>query len=727
MNQIPEKISWDIPRFENHDDLAEPLRQGRLGDFQAKSDLASCLLPLLNALGWKRDLREIAEALPHFADALTVPELRNVLANLGYKTVRIPITLRDIDPRLMPCLFISEESGASVLLKATEEGLEIFDGYANLERTIQPGDVQGDMIVVVPGEQVEEEQEAREENWFGESFKRFKGLFLQLAGMSMMINFLALTTPIFVMTVYDRVIPNAAYETLAYLALGVSFIFLVDVSLKILRSRVVSYVAGRIERIIAASTFSKILRLPAQLTEGAPLGAQISRLREFDSIRDIFIGPFTTVVLEAPFTIIFLVTIAILGSWLAVIPLAMVILYVVMGFYLIPRLKDAVSKVGRARVKRHSYMVETAAEMRTIREAKAEAHWLDRYKSLSADVAYYQFKASQISYLFQNLSQAIMTLSALLTIVFGAYMVTQNILTIGALIAVMALIWRTLSPLQNAFLSLARYEQIKQAVKQINQMMSLKAEVRAIPKEKPVISRRLAGAVNMLRVSFRYRPNTEPALFSVSLAVKPGTFLSVTGPNGAGKTTLLRVIMGLQTPQAGQIVVDGMDIRQLDIQELRQSIGYVPQYSSFFHGSIAQNLRLANPVASDDDLKEALHMAGALDDVLSLPNGLETRMGDHVTGRVYRGLQQRLALARAYVKQAPILLLDEPAQALDEKGDKALMATLKRLKGNTTIIMVTHRPSHIRMSDELAVMSGGMILVKGEPEGVMAKLAGGTS
>ncbi len=717
--------SGTAPAFDSHDELAEPLRQGRLGDFQAKSDLASCLLPLLNAIEWRRDLREIAEALPHFANTLTLQEFRNVLARLGYKTISLSTDLSEVDPRLLPCLFVADSGGASVLLRAIGDEFRIFDGYASMERTVPAEGLSGTLYIISSEEHLKDQEEAKKENWVGEIFRRFRATIIQLAALTFTLNLLALMVPLFVMTVYDKVMPVGAKDVLASLVVGIIFVFAIDIGLRMVRSRIIAYMGGRVENLVATTAFKKILHLPTSLTEAAPLGTQVARLKEFDSLRELFMGPLVTVLLEVPFTFIFIIAIALLGGMLALIPIFMMVAFYIIAIILVPQMKRAVALSSRARAKRHGFLVESISHMRTIKEANAEEVWLDRYRDVSAEASFLQFKTAQITFLFQTLSQALMIAAGLATISFGVIQIINASMSMGALIASMALVWRVLAPLQSFFLTFSRFEQIKISLKQINQLMRMPSEDDAEQAGNKMMRRRFVGAVSLQRVSFRYSVNAEPALFGVTLEAQPGEMIAITGANGAGKTTLLRLILGLHRPQAGQVTMDGMDIRQIGPLELRQGIAYVPQQSHFFYGSIAQNLRLANPVASDDDLKEALHLAGALDHVLQYEDGLDTRMGDSKTLSLNAGLLQRLGLARAYLKRAPVLLLDEPAQTLDEEGDAAFVDALKKLKGSTTIFLVSHRPSHIRLADRLIVMAAGSMALEGKPETVLARLTGG--
>jgi ABC-type bacteriocin/lantibiotic exporter with double-glycine peptidase domain len=271
-------------------------------------------------------------------------------------------------------------------------------------------------------------------------------------------------------------------------------------------------------------------------------------------------------------------------------------------------------------------------------------------------------------------------------------------------------------------LSFSRISQVSQSLKQIDGLMKLPLERDA--GKLPSFFRSFKGGITLNNVSLRFSAGSEPALMGATLKVEPGEFIAINGSNGAGKSTLLKVIAGLYKPQAGSVALDGLDIRQLDSGEMRNSIAYLPQHATFFYGTIAQNLRLADPTASDHDIEKAIADAGLADYVNSLPDGVETRFSQEDFANLAGGVRQRLNLARAYVKNAPMLLLDEPAFGLDDAADAALVDKLMSLKGKATILMVTHRPSHMHLADRLVYLDQGRVALDGAPSAVLDRLNG---
>jgi ABC-type bacteriocin/lantibiotic exporter with double-glycine peptidase domain len=379
-----------------------------------------------------------------------------------------------------------------------------------------------------------------------------------------------------------------------------------------------------------------------------------------------------------------------------------------------------VAKAGEARSRRQSFLIETLERLPAIKQAAAEPTWMARYRTLSAEAATAHRRIQLAGGLAQTAAQSLMLTAGIATLGWGTLMALQGQLSIGGLVAVMALVWRVLAPLQVGFLSFTRLEQLRLGLSQLNRLMQLKREREG--HALPTVPRIFDGAVGLYRVSFRYTPQAEPALLGVSLQVRPGEIVAVAGPSGAGKSTLLRLCAGLHQPQAGAVTLDGLDIRQLDPAELRSALGYVPQDCELFHGTVAQNLRLADATAGDADLSRAALDSGLLDDVLALPEGFHTRLTDTVLRRLPDGFKQRLSLARAYVRRPAVYLMDEPAARLDSGGDERLLRKLQELRGQAAVLMVTHRPSHMRAADRLIWMVDGRIVDEGPPDAVLDRL-----
>jgi ATP-binding cassette, subfamily C, bacterial LapB len=369
------------------------------------------------------------------------------------------------------------------------------------------------------------------------------------------------------------------------------------------------------------------------------------------------------------------------------------------------------AQASRTRARRHAFLVEMLGSLDTVKECAGESAWMQRYRDKSSRAAESNRKNQFLAVVAQTLGNTCMLAAGAATIGVGTLLVLDGSLTVGALVASMALVWRVLSPLQLGLTMLPRLEAALRSLHEINGLMRLVPA--AAPRRAGATHRVFSGRLRLSRASLRYRADDEPAVLGVDLDVRPGELVALIGPNGSGKSSLLKLAAGLYAPLAGTVTIDGLDLRQLDPTELRGAIAYLPQRPRLFFGTIAQNLRLAAPAASDEELELALGEAGALDEVRALPGGLRAKIGDEGCKVLPAGLVQRLALASIYLRDCPVLLFDEPGQTLDERGDADLMAMLARMKGKKTMLLVTHRPSHLKLADRVVRLDGGRLVADG--------------
>jgi len=698
--------------------LAEALRNDTLADFHDDSPYAACIIPLLKELGWHNYARELLEALPHYSEHLELVDLRNILVTLGYDSTPKKIRINSIKPELYPCLFIADNGDVRVLLNRDKNNISSFNAQTEKYEPIKPEDTEGTAYVFTdthPSHGMTANDAS--DTWFYRLLHRFKHLVFHLLAMTFLINFVALTVPLFIMVIYDKVIGAKSIDTLPYIITGVAVLLVADLILRYLRAQLLGSVAGRIDYLIGSETFRQLLFLPPVFTERSTVAAQLSRLKQFDSVRDFFTGPNAAMTLEIPFAILFISVIAILAGWLAIIPVAVIFTYIIFGTFWLPHTSSKVMQSGIAKTNKQRMLMQSMDGRKEIKAIGGESVWWERFRETSGDAVMANYETFTASSILNSISQSLMTMAGAATVGFGTLMVINGDMTIGALIATMALVWRVLSPLQGAFLSFFKFQQLNKSITQINQLMQLQVEQHS--GQASLLLSNLDGHIKVDRVSFRYGPEDDPALLGVSFDVKPGEMIAICGSTGAGKSTLVKLIAGMYRPQAGSFSIDELDIRQLNAMDLRRAISYVPQITHMFHGSIAQNMRLNNVLATDKDLHRAAEEAGVLDDILSLPEGFNTRIGDNTGDHMPPGFLRALSMARAFVNPAQILLLDEPGASLDDESDQRLIKQLHKLKGRHTIIMVSHRPSHIRIADKAILMEQGMVNFTGDPDTVI--------
>lgn len=704
--------------------LGNAIREGRLDDIENISPYAACIVPLLNALGWRTYQRELIEALPHFVDQIDLVDLRNLLVTLGYESDESSVSIENLNSDLLPALFVGEQGDVWVLLEKTDKQVFLFDGISktSYEKKIEKckgvvylfTDVRPTHALPMNGQS--------KDNWFGDTVSHFKKLIKHLLAMTFILNIIALAVPLFIMVVYDNVIGARSLNSLPYLIGGLSIALGIELVLRTLRSKTIGMVAGRLDYIIGVETVKKLLHLPPQLTERATVSSQLSRLKQFESVRDLFSGSAASLFLELPFVLFFIFVLALLAGEIAIVPLVMVIVYFVLSVVWYPGLSKDLKYAGQARTARQRLLMDTFSGLRELKALGAEGAWKEIFREVSGQAMLASYKTSMKHSIINSVSQSLMTLAGIAVLTIGTLKVMNGDITIGVLIAVMALLWRVLSPLQGICLSVLQIDQVVQSIKQLNQLMKLNTE--SVGNKTELLMPNIKGQIRFDRVSFRYGPKSDAALLGVSIDVTPNEFIAIVGENGSGKSTVLKLIAGMYRAQSGVLAIDGTDVRQFNAADLRRLIAYVPQKPTLFRGTITQNLRLTNPLATDDEIIEAARAADILDAIEAMPKGFNTLVGETSSVKFSASLIHGICLARAYVRQAPILLLDEPSDSLDMVSDRRLIKQLSERKGKQSIIMVSHRPSHIELADKVVLLSQGMVKLVGRPDEVLPVIYG---
>ncbi|OAN53688.1 lantibiotic ABC transporter [Paramagnetospirillum marisnigri] len=719
------RITWGqhVSEVELTEELAA---SGRLGGFHAVTDVAACILPLLTALNWTGNVVHIAESLPHFAEKLDLTDVLNVMANLGFTSRSLTIRPCELDLRLLPCLFVPDGDGmAMVLVEPARDGVvRAFDSATRTYVNVMTPQESGSVWLFKPlDETTRLQQEEAPRDYVGTITKRFFPMIGRMMVASMISNVLILATPIFIMSVYDQYLPSGSWGLLVALLGGVGLALAGDHAIRSLRSRMIAYVGARLDHLLGIAVFRRLMMLAPSYTEQANSNSQIARMRDFEMIREFFTGPLATSLAEAPFVFIFLILMAVLGGPLVFVPIGAVLLFLLLAWVVRPLVVDRANALARASSKRQEFLVESLSNPRIIKEAGASDVWYDRYRNLSADAVLKAHSSARTNAAVAAVSQGLVTAAGVTTLAWGVERVLGGTMTVGQLMASMMVVWWVLRPLQTGFSLATQIERVQSSIAQINRLMQLRPErVAAASIQSPPA---LKGRLSFNNVSLRYSPEADPALLGVSFQADPGDVVAVVGPNGSGKSSVLKLALGMYRPQTGAVLIDDIDIRQLDPLELRRIVAYVPQRAELFFGTITQNLRLVSPTASDDEIRWACDEAGVLEDILELPDGFNTRVGDARTDRLPTSLRQRLSLARAYLKRAPITLFDEPAATLDFVSDRQFMKTLERMRGHSTVLLVTHRPSHLKLADKIVVLIQGQVRMAGPASQVAGRLPPG--
>jgi len=689
-------------------------------------ELEGGLRVLLRALGWRGTERLIKEALPHFEKLSTLAQFNQVMENLLFSVEKYHESIRKIDERVLPCIFKSDDGEIFILTEMSGSSLKVYDCMRDQHNVLDLEDPKSlslkGTLYTYKAEDLDEKAAATKPGWVRSAFLANRGLIYNALFLSFILGLLALTTPLFVMFIYNRVIGAQSPSMLAQFAIGIVLVLIGVWIIQIIRGKQLAIVGSRLDREIGDNIFQRLLYLSPAYTESASVGAQVARLKDFDRLRDFVSGRFFTTLFDTPFLIIALAIIAILGGWLVLVPVVMILLFVLMSALLHNESQRRILDAGKRGSVLQEFLIESVTDIRTIKFLAAEKRWQLRYRKYSAAAAYASMRTMMLVAIHNAAADFLMTASGLAVLAFGALKIINGTLNVGAMLAIMLLIWRVLAPIKSFFNIYPRIQQMGRSLQQIGRLMQIDPESEPTDLVK-FEARRFQGRITFNRVSIRYANTYDPALMGVTFDIKPGQWAAIVGRNGCGKSTILKLILGLYQAQGGSVRIDNQDIRQFNPIELRNGISYLPQTPELFYGSIAANMRLAAPTASDEELNLAAEKAGILQQILAMPEGFNTYLRDYSTQKLAGSFQQGICLARVFLKQSKILLLDEPANMLDHQADVHLLQYLKRLHGKATIMMVTHRPSHLKLVDKIIVLDAGQLVMAGTPEEVLPKLS----
>jgi len=563
--------------------------------------------------------------------------------------------------------------------------------------------------------------QAAGEHWFWGVLKSSWHLYRDVLLASFFINLFVLAQPLFVMNVYDRVVPNGALETLWALAIGVTLVYLFDLGLKILRGYMVELAAKRSDVILSATLFERMLGIRMQ-DRPVSVGAFVNRLHEFDSVRNFITSSTLLTLIDLPFLALFLLLMAYIGGWLVMVPLLAIPIALLIGYRAQRRLRPMVANVMQGSARKSANLVESMVGIETIKTLSAESRAQRIWEQAVGYVSQWGLDARMTSNAALLKVNFLQQIAGVAIIIWGVYLITDQSLTLGGLIACVILGGRALAPLGQLAALLTSYDHAEAALKSLDEIMEL-------PVDRPGGDRFLqdhqfAGAIQFQQVEFSYPGQPRAALTGASFRISPGEKVGVIGRVGSGKSTLARLILGLYQPQRGAILFDGFDLKQLDPASLRHAIGYLAQDVTLFYGSVRENIAMGLTGIGDPAIVAAASRAGILEHINAHPEGLSMIVGER--GETLSGGQrQALGLARVFLRDPPILVLDEPTSAMDQGTEARFRETLTEFARDKTLLLTTHKMSMLDLVDRLLVMDRGRIVADGPRDEVLTALRAG--
>lgn len=658
--------------------------------------------------------------------------LTRALDVVGLKARRVQRKVSRLDPGSLPVTLIAKSGAPLILVGLDETGRNatITDPSTNESEDLTTRElnrrVTGQVVLVTPKTTEVSSRLSpdalkivpRNGHWLWSELGRHRSAWFQVFFAAFGVNLAGLALPIFVMNVFDRVIPNLAFVTLVTLAIGVALALGLDLLLRLLRSAIIQRVSRRADLSLASRLFQLAMAQKMLARKGGATGA-ITNLRDFESVRDFFTSSTLISLIDLAFIGIFLAVLTMIVGPLAWIPIAAIPVMLFIAVLAQIPIARAARQAQQMTVKRNQVLIESLTALETVKSVGAEPILQREWENAVAASSRVTAKTRNWSNFTGSATILVQQMVSAGIICFGVYLVAEGTVSIGALIAANILAGRTLSPLAGIAQTIFRANFAIWSMRSISQFVDTELEQRTALRSDLIVH---SGRIEMRGVGFVYPDMKIPALVDVSAVFEPGTTTALLGRIGSGKSTLGKLLNGLYQPREGAILIDGHEISQFEPAELRAGIGYLPQDPVLFTGTIRENVTLGVPAATDAQIMRALHLAGIDAFVASVEEGLDYFIGEKGE-RLSGGQRQALSLARLLIRQPKFLFLDEPTNAMDHQSEAVAIERLKLLQSEGVgMILCTHRMSLAAIADRFMVVDGGRKVLDGPREEVMRKL-----
>ncbi len=672
----------------------------------------------------------LSAGLPLAQQRLGLDLLPRAAARAGLQARVLRRDLSAISALNLPVLLLLKEGRCAVLRRLGDDGRllilpsEAEGGEQWVSREELNQAYSGEALFARPRHELEDLRAPlmpRVNAWFRDTLKLSRWLYSDAILASLLINLLGLMVPLFVMQTYDRVVPNQALSTLWVLVAGLLIGTLFELILRVVRAHLLDQAGKKTDLILSATLFERITGMSMK-ARPATIGGFAQSIHDFQGLREFLTAVTLTSIIDLPFVVLMLLVIGLLGGWLVVIPLIAFPVTILFALFIQVRLRDTVQKSLALGAVRQALLIETLGGLETLKACSAESERQYQWESTHGALTRLDAHARNLSALATNGTLFIQQFCGMATIVAGVYSIIAGNLSVGALVASYMLGSRVLAPLGQIAGLITRYQQAQLTMRSTDALMALPQERQ--PDQQPLERTQLHGALEVSHVTFRYGGQNAAALNSVSFSIKPGERIGIIGRSGSGKSTLARLMMGFYAPDEGQILLDNLDLRQLDIADLRNQIGYVAHDLPLLAGSLRDNLTLGARYVSDARMLEVAELTGVSELARQHPQGFDRPVGER--GQLLSGGQrQAVLMARAMLLEPPIMILDEPTSHMDNASEDQLRHRLHDWVQGKTLLLVTHRTSMLSLVDRLLVLDNGKVVADGPKEAVIDALRKG--
>ncbi len=520
------------------------------------------------------------------------------------------------------------------------------------------------------------------------------------------INLLALALPLVVLQVYDRIIPNRALDTFLLLLIGLSVVLLLDGILRVSRAYLVGWSGVCFENEVAVEAVERLLFAPSSMIERNPPGIHIDRLNAIDALRDFYGGQSRLLLIDLPFVVVFLGLVAAIGGWIVAVPLVIFSILSLVTIICGGHLREVLEQRAEQDDRRYDFIIEALNGIQTIKTMAMEPQIQRRFERLQKAGVRASYKTIKLGNLAQNFGNLFSSLTMISVVSVGAYLIINGSLSVGALAACTMLSGRSVQPVLRGLGLWTQLQGLSIAKARLQGIYDL-PEIKYRPRLNETIE--CQGDIKLRNLTYKFDGDERRVVNDISLDIAPGTMVGLHGGDGGGKSTLVKLMIGELAPTSGTLKIDGYEISGPERERLIRSIAYVPPHSEIFTGTILQNITMFSTGEAIDAAREAARFLGLEADIHRLPEGYDTNLSEGISDELPMGMMQRIIIARNLARKPGILLFDEANGSLDGRADKMLRTAFEKLKGKVTVVVVSNRPSLLRLCDHIYELENGEI------------------